>query len=281
MPKYIIYKQLGSGSFGNVFLSYDKDGNPYATKIEELQKNKKSRLKFEFEIYKYLFKCGFIIGIPKVYDYIQLNDYNLLIMELLGKSLEEKFNECRRKFQICTILRLGIDITSLISNLHSCGFIHRDIKPANFLFSRNNEDVLNLIDLGLSKRYLDNNKHIKYHDDKPLIGTARYISINIHLNIEPSRRDDLESVGYMLVYFMKGKLPWQGIHTKNQIKDIGDIKMCTSVQKLCSDLPICILKYINYCRMLKFEEQPDYEYLKGLFKHYSEEIDIVPKYEWI
>lgn len=278
--KYIIYKQLGKGSFGNVYLVKDENNNRYAGKLEEIIKDKPSRLKLEYQIYKYVNKHGFIIGIPKMYDFIKLKGYNLLIMELLEKTLDEKFNDCDKKFKLETIFKLGIDMINIIEKLHNCNFIHRDIKPSNFLFKENFNQLV-LIDFGLSKKFLSSNKHIKYSNDKAIVGTARYISINVHLNIEPSRRDDLESIAYILIYLMKGKLPWQGLKSKNQIKTIGEKKMSISIQILCNGLPFCISKFLTYCRTLRFDEKPDYNFIRNLFIIEAKNLNIIPKYEWI
>lgn len=279
---YIILKKIGSGSFGEVFLSQHKEGGFVAAKVEE--KNRIPRILNEYKIYKYLDNNGFKVGLPKIYDFYQTPDYNIMFMQLLGPSLEDLFNKFGRKFKLCTIFCLAEQLISLLEMLHECQFIHRDIKPNNFLIGRENSNQLYIMDFGLSKKYISKGNHIKFRDRRSLIGTARYASVNMHCGIEPTRRDDLESVGYMLIYFIKGSLPWQGIKKKkgvNNFEKICDIKMCTSLDVLCTGLDNCFKEYLTYCRKLKFEEIPDYKYMKSLFSTSANKLNIIPKYEWV
>lgn len=266
--KYKYINMLGSGSFGEVYLTKNRNtGDMYAAKLEN--KGKKSRLKEEYKIYTKLHKKGLVVGIPKIIDYIETPKKNIMVMQLLGKDLDELQKENGGKFDLITVLKLGIVMTDLLKNLHQTGFIHRDIKPNNFLSGNGKDnDKLFIMDFGLSKQYIIKSKHIPYKVEKELVGTARYASINVHDGIEPSRRDDLESVGYMLVYFIKGVLPWQGLKEKkneDKLKLIGDTKRWTSLQKLCKDLPSCFSEYIKYCRKLSFTDNPDYDFLQNLF----------------
>jgi serine/threonine protein kinase len=279
---YKLIKKIGSGSFGEVYLTEDKSGMKYAAKIEE--KKQKNRLKAEYNIYKKVLNKKAIVGIPQVYNYIETTEYNILVMELLGKSLENVFDDNEREFNLSTLFKLAIDMLNVIERLHIKGFIHRDIKPNNFLFNNSKKiDILYLMDFGLSKNYIQNGEHLEIKFDRSLIGTARYASLNIHWGIEPSRRDDLESIGYVLVYLAKGRLPWQGLKAdknKTQIEKIGEKKLSVSTEKLCEDLPLCFTEYIDYCKKLKFEEQPDYDYLRKLFISESEHKKIDIKYDF-
>lgn len=279
---YVIIEQIGSGSFGEVYLAEHKKGGYVAVKVED--KKKAQRIYNEFKIYRYLQKSNFTIGIPKIYDYLQSPDYNIMVMQLLGPSLEDLFNKYGRKFKLSTVFMLADQLVYLLQQLHKTKYIHRDIKPNNFLIGRdNNISQLYMMDFGLSKKYMINDKHIKFRDKRSLIGTARYASVNMHMGFEPSRRDDLESVGYMLVYFLKGILPWQGIKKQKgnkHLEAIGEIKMCTNLDKLCDNIPICFKEYIIYCKKLKFDENPDYEYMLNLFRNASNKINIVPSFEW-
>jgi serine/threonine protein kinase len=156
--------------------------------------------------------------------------------------------------------------------LHTKLFLHRDIKPDNFLVGLGKKhQVVYLIDFGLAKKYVDQKtgQHILYKDGKSLTGTARYASINTHLGIEQSRRDDLESVGYVLMYFLRGNLPWQGMkaETKNQKYDkICEKKVSCDPMSLGGGQPVEFIRYMTYCRKLRFDEKPDYLYLRKLFK---------------
>ena len=221
-------------------------------------------------------------------------DYNAMVLDLLGPSLEDLFNFCNRKFSLKTTLLLadqlvsrrpfsttfelqGIDPPtapqiSRIEYIHSRNFIHRDIKPDNFLMGigkRGNQ--VNVIDFGLAKKYRDpkTHLHIPYRENKNLTGTARYTSINTHLGVEQSRRDDMESLGYVLMYFLRGSLPWQGLKaaTKKQKYDcIMEKKMTTPTEYLCRGFPNEFAIYLNYCRSLRFDDKPDYSYLRKLFR---------------
>merc|ERR1719204_2816452 len=212
---------------------------------------------FEYKVYKTLVGGE---GIPNVHWFGVEGDYNVMVMDILGPSLEDLFNFCSRKFTLKTVLMLADQMIGRIEYVHNKNFIHRDIKPDNFL-----------IDFGLAKKYRDNRtrQHIAYREDKNLTGTARYASINAHLGIEQSRRDDMESLCYVLMYFNRGSLPWQGLKAatkKQKYEKISEKKMSTPVEVLCKGFPAEFAMYLNYCRGLRFEEAPDYMYLRQLYR---------------
>ncbi|EDK41675.2 casein kinase I isoform delta [Meyerozyma guilliermondii ATCC 6260] len=267
--KYRIGRKIGSGSFGDIYLGTNIiSGEEVAIKLENT-KAKHPQLEYEAKVYKAL-SGG--VGIPFVRWYGTECDYNAMVIDLLGPSLEDLFNYCNRKFTYKTVLLLADQLICRIEYIHARCFIHRDIKPDNFLMGigRRGSQV-NVIDFGLAKKYRDprTHLHIPYRENKNLTGTARYASVNTHLGIEQSRRDDLESLGYVLIYFCKGSLPWQGLKaaTKRQKYDrIMEKKMTTPNDILTKGLPKEFLDYMNYIKTLRFEDKPDYPYLRKLFR---------------
>ena len=210
-------------------------------------------------------------GFPYAKSFITNDDLNIFVLELLGKSLGNIFDEYK-KFSIKTVCMIGIQILDRIEYMHiHKRFLHRDIKPENFLLGLENKShIIYIIDFGLSGRLVEytTRKHIKFITDKNPIGTIRYSSINNLKGYELSRRDDLEALGYMLIYFLRGNLPWQGLNAKNEeekLKKILEKKISTSAEELCKGFPNEFAEYINYTRNLEFEAKPDYKYLRGLF----------------
>ncbi|RSL71758.1 hypothetical protein CEP53_001373 [Fusarium sp. AF-6] len=267
--KYRIGRKIGGGSFGDVYLGTNIiSGEEIAIKLESV-KAKHPQLEYEARVYKSL--AGGV-GIPFVRWYGTECDYNAMVYDLLGPSLEDLFNFCNRKFSLKTVLLLVDQLISRVEYIHAKSFIHRDIKPDNFLMGigkRGNQ--VNAIDFGLAKKYRDpkTHFHIPYRENKNLTGTARYASINTHLGVEQSRRDDMESLGYIILYFTRGSLPWQGLKaaTKKQKYDrIMEKKMTTPTEVLCRGLPNEFAIYLNYCRSLRFDDKPDYSYLRKIFR---------------
>ena len=290
LDNYVLLSEAGKGSFGQIYLSYNmRDNIEVAIKKEMKQINKKTyQLKNECKIYQELLSISSKIdltginiipqepsqGVPKFYGMGESLDSFYLITEFLGPNLLELFYYCgNNKFSIITVCLLAIQMLNRIEYLHKHNYIHRDIKPENFLIGTNEKsNILYLIDFGLSKRYRNpkTHSHIPYHEGRPLTGTARYVSINTHLGIEQSRRDDLESIGYLIIFFLKGKLPWMGLKDsknigKNKYERIKEKKLQIPTEILCYSLPEEITVYLNYCKNLKFEDRPNYDYIRGLF----------------
>ena len=267
--KYRIGRKIGSGSFGDIYLGTNIiSGELVAIKLESVSA-RHPQLEYEARVYKAL-SGG--VGIPFVRWYGTECDYHAMVIDLLGPSLEDLFNYCNRKFSYKTVLLLADQLLCRIEYIHARCFIHRDIKPDNFLMGIGKRgSQVNVIDFGLAKKFRDprTHLHIPYRENKNLTGTARYASINTHLGIEQSRRDDLESLGYVLIYFCRGSLPWQGLKagTKRQKYDrIMEKKMSTPAEILGRGLPVEFVHYLNYTRSLRFEDKPDYTYLRRLFR---------------
>jgi len=268
--KYRLGRKIGSGSFGDIYLGTNiNTGEEVAIKLESV-KTRHPQLAYEYKVYRIL--AGGV-GIPNVRWFGREGDFNVMVMDILGPSLEDLFNFCSRKFTLKTVLMLADQMLARIEYVHTKNFIHRDLKPDNFLIGlgRRKLNQIYIIDFGLAKRYRDprTHRHIPYVEGKSLTGTARYASINTHLGIEQSRRDDLESLGYVLMYFNRGQLPWQGLKAntkKEKYNRIAEKKMSTPVEILCKHFPTEFATYLNYCRALRFDDKPDYAYLRRLFR---------------
>ena len=278
---------LGKGSFGRIYAGYNKTtGEEVAIKMEDINAAQ-PQLIAEYKIYKYL-QNGF--GIPKVYECSKSKKNIIVIMELLGESLEKKLNKCNRKFSLLTVLMIGEQLVTRLEFIHSKNYLHRDIKPDNFLVGRGHKNnIIYAIDFGLAKKYKDpkTGLHIPYRDGKNLTGTARYASTNTHLGMEQSRRDDIEALGYMLLYFLKGTLPWQGMvlkDPKRKYDKIKQLKYDIKLDVLCEGQPVELAKFIQYARDMKFEDKPDYNYLRGLLRKAAEKNGLQfdsSKFDWI
>ena len=267
--KYLIRKKIGKGSFGTVYQGINTSNNEkIALKVEKREKNDSGTL--ENEALRLVYLQG--EGVPCVYCYGNNLYHNLLVEELLGKSLEDLFNLYGKPFSLKTVCVLGIEMIKRIQYIHSKYYIHRDIKPDNFMIGRGqNEKKIYIIDFGLAKKYYSVSKaqHIKFITGKHLIGTARYCGRNAHRGYEQGRRDDIESIGYVLMYFLLGVLPWQGLKVRkneDHFEKIAQKKYSTSFEELTSGQPEEFLLYFKHVEKLEFEDQPNYIYLISLFQ---------------
>ncbi|KAM3349588.1 hypothetical protein ACQJBY_022488 [Aegilops geniculata] len=291
--KYRLGRKLGSGSFGEIYLGTNVQTNEeVAIKLENV-KTKHPQLLYESKLYRVL-QGG--TGISNVKWFGVEGDYNVLVMDVLGPSLEDLFSFCNRKLSLKTVLMLADQMINRVEFIHSKSFLHRDIKPDNFLMGLGKRaNQVYMIDFGLAKKYRDTSthQHIPYRENKNLTGTARYASVSTHLGIEQSRRDDMESLGYVLMYFLRGRLvmqlqfvlflchlvcsnsppvtslPWQGLKAgtkKQKYEKISERKIATSIEALCRGYPSEFQSFFHYCRSLRFEDSPDYQYLKRLFR---------------
>jgi len=181
------------------------------------------------------------------------------------------------RYYLDDILKYMISMVEIIEKIHDKGVIHRDIKPENFMISHSriqDQQVtkkVNIIDFGLSRIYIKDGMHIPNKHDASIVGTMRYISTYIHEGNVYSRRDDIISVLYVIIYLLKGKLPWCSLkiepddkRTKAEI--VYEVKKITSILELCKGLPTIFERMLTYAYNIKFDEKPDYIYLKRLCK---------------
>ena len=279
--KYKAIKKLGEGSFGKVYKA-EYNGDNYAIKMENKSKEQ-GLLELEATIMSYLKGPN----IPFIKSYGYSGDFNVLVMQLLDKSLEDLINKYNT-FSIKTVAILGYQMVNILQYIHDRHIIHRDIKPDNFVMGAQEDNAkLYILDFGLAKKYRSSRTLVQYPyvKKKKLTGTARYASIHALEAYEQSRRDDLESVGYVLMYFLRGNLPWQGLKVRSKedrYKKILEKKKETSSQDLCKEFPHEFFEYVDYSKNLEYEENPDYDFLRQKFldvlKGLNEEMDYI--YDW-
>ena len=281
--KYTLLKNIGGGAFGTVFLGLNVlTRENVAIKIEE-RNNPKSALEKEAYIL-YLLKGP---GLPDVISFGRTKRYNILIERLLGRSLYQLYNDMNKKFTLKDICMIAIQILERLEYIHSKNYIHRDIKPHNFLVSPKNEGLIYIIDFGLSKKYKsERGKHVKFSFTKHITGTPRFCSYNAMRGVEQSRRDDLESLSYLILYFFLGALPWQGLKItsqKQRFKEIAKMKKNMNLKNICKDCPNEILLFCIYTRRIGFTENPNYNYMKNLFKSILDKNGFIndQKFSWI
>lgn len=282
--KYKVVKKIGAGSFGEVFEGLNIENNStIAIKFEGVLA-KVPQLLQEARIIKL---CEGL-GVPRVYYHGTEGKYNVMVMELLGPTLIQCFKRQPKGFTLKTVLQIGLAMIQRIHHVHSKNFIHRDIKPENFVIGKDKKSYLiYLIDFGLAKRYRDSksHQHIPFRENKNLTGTARYASVHSHMGLESSRRDDLESICYVIIFFFKKSLPWQGIAgvtKQDKYRKIMDSKINTKIDLLCKDSPPEFKSLLTYCKALRFEENPDYDYMKRLLTAVAtrDQIKINNVFDW-
>ena len=271
--KFKVKRKLGEGAFGDVYLGQAIENNAYVALKVEPRKIAKPILESEaFLLYSIAGP-----GIPEVKSFGKVKNYTVLVEPLLGKSLFDIFAENHKEMPMEDICLIGKQVIDRIQWVHSKFIVHRDIKPDNFLIGKKDPNVIYIIDFGLSKKYRSSttNKHIRFGFTGKLTGTVRFASANALRGGEQSRRDDIESIGYMLVYFMKKRLPWQGVTGTRKMErylKIYKMKKNTTPEDLCNGLPPEMTEYIRYAKKLEFEQQPDYKYLRGLFSQMLKKI---------
>ena len=263
--KYYILSKIDEGSFGSIYLAQNIiTKEKVAIKVEN---RKQYKPLLEREAYILFYLRG--PGLPKIITFGKTRDYFILIQTLLGPSLSSLLEDFSINFTIKDICMLSIQMLERLEYIHSKDYIHRDIKPHNFLMGLKDPNMLYIIDFGLSKKYRSKKgKHIKFAITNNITGTPRYCSINALRGAEQSRKDDLESLFYVIIYFFRGDVPWQNLKIKSRnerFKKINEIKKKVNYKILCKNLPEEVYNFGIYVKNLKFEEQPNYTYMQKLF----------------
>ena len=283
--RYRLGKKIGTGAFGEIFEGTDIfDNSSVAIKLEH-NSVKYPQLLFEAKLLKSIPSTG----IPVMHWFGIAGEYNAMVMDLLGQNLEDLYNYCAKNFSLKTIIMIIIQMIERLKHVHDNHYIHRDIKPENFLIGKENtEKTIYLIDFGLAKRYRDEYTqiHIPLKENRNLTGTARYASCNAHNGLEQSRRDDMESIAYVILYFFRKKLPWQGLKCKDKNEKhakIKELKMSITPEKLFEGIPKEFADYLTMVKKLGFEDEPAYksyiQMFNKLFKAKEFEMDYI--YDWV
>ena len=283
--KFKALELIGNGSFGEIYRCINiQTKQILAIKLEELDAAY-PQLVNEYNVYKALQGEEHI---PKIYAFGKTMTHRFLVMDSLGSSIDCAFDDCDHQFTPKTVLMLAAQMITCVETLHKHGYIHRDIKPDNFIMGKGekNRTVL-IIDMGLAKKYVtDEEEHVPFEEGLGFSGTVRYASINALLGFTTSRRDDLEALGYVWVFLMKGDLPWCKLENEKKTPDryqrFAQCKKDHVLTDLCNGLPKELNMYFQTVLSLEFEEEPDYSFLRSLviqaLANYGEKIDYV--YDW-
>jgi serine/threonine protein kinase len=278
--------QIGGGSFGEIYLGEKVDNSQRVAVKVELQHPMTQYLLNEGNTYR---KLEGVTGIPKVHWYgLHGNEYTMMVMELLGSTLYERWVQCGNKFSMKTVLMLIDQMLTIIQRVHQHGIVHRDLSVSNFMFGNKlKQDQVHLIDFGharkinQSQRFIPAARRRKVSCPRPLVGTPRFASVFTHMGQEEGYRDDLESLAYIWIYLLKGRLPWQGQRLspgESKLDRIAYIKLNTRLESLCEGLPDEFLVYMNYVRRLKPSELPDHQLLIDLFRNLATNLNV--SYDW-
>lgn len=285
--KYETVKRLGAGCFGEVYRGTDSSTrSDVAIKFESRHVKSAPQLQHEHDVILALRKDMDPApqGIAEAFYYGVEGSFNCLVIQILGNSLEDHVQKCKGKFTVKTTVLIAQQVLQRIEYMHSKGFIHRDIKPENFMFGvKDQVHFVYIIDFGLSKKYWNDTQHVPPKEKLSLTGTARYASINAHKGHEQSRRDDLEAIGHMFFYFLRGSLPWSGLDAKTQEEKYRKIckkKEDTPVADLNTGFPKQFDDYLVACRKLEFSQKPDFAMLHGLFAACRESSWKDHQYQW-
>jgi len=264
--KYKPIKKIGKGSFGNIYsIIRLKDKSVFAMKTEKIKSIEKT---LESEAYFLYMLQGF--GIPKLISYGHTKKHNILIETLLDKSLHNIFLKNEKICNIIDACLIGIQILDRLEWIHSKYILYRDVKPENFMIGLDDPNVIYVVDFGLCKKYRSSKtgKHILPKMNRKFIGTLKYASFNVVKGKESSRRDDLISLGYMLIYLLKKQLPWESNFqklNKQKYYEVLYLKNTDGCGELFKKVPEEFVEYIKYSKKLKFEQEPNYSYLRSLF----------------
>ena len=285
--KYKPFYQKAHGSFSFIYEGINIETNEHVAIKLEPRNAQSENLLLQNEIF-YLYKLRHCPGIVKIITTGRTKKYNILIEPLLGGTLYSLYLDQNKNFTLKDICLISLQCISRLESVHNKGIIHCDIKPENFCVGLRDKRIIYLIDFGISKKYRSDRtkKHIQFNITKTMCGTARYASMNALSGLQLSRRDDLESLSYMILYFLTKKLPWQGITAKSlatRYKKIYEKKFELEKWDKFLSLPIQIQNFIKYCRNLGFSEDPNYKLMKNFFYDLMKQNEFVDdkNFSWI
>ncbi|OMJ75369.1 hypothetical protein SteCoe_25483 [Stentor coeruleus] len=279
--RFKLLNKLGESKSSEIYKALDLTSNTQvALKFETIQ----NRQQFPVEI-QALTNLSTIKGIPKLLATGAFNNKQYLVMQLLDSNLESKFKKYNNKFSLNCVTSIGLQMIELLKNLHDMNYIHRDIKPANIMTGKKSKGenlLLYLIDFGISKKYRDpiTKQHSLYAEKRSIIGSITYSSLNAHLGIEQSRRDDLEACMNVLVYFLKGKLPWECSEQEISNYFIVGIMKKATIEQICKDCPSEFVEMLKYLRSLHFQDRPNYDYLLEIINRIHTNSNFSLHFDW-